>query len=232
MAGMMGALIGASIFLLLASLTSIPVSTTHAIVGGVVGMTMAGVGGECLNWAIDGGLGGIVLSWIVSPVLSGAIAVIGFGLSRTYIINSPNPRFRALILMPVLYFLSTFILVLVTTLKAKAIKKKMDLNAKLACSLAIATAVALFANFVVKPKVQKTFPSEKELKKYTDGTASSGDVELQKPLAKSSEALDSPTKSDIPPPNITKVISSARVAETGDLSDPENTKSIEQLDSV
>jgi phosphate/sulfate permease len=62
MAGMMGALIGASIFLQLASVTSMPVSTTHAIVGGVVGMTMAGAGSTCLNWAIDGGLGGIVLS--------------------------------------------------------------------------------------------------------------------------------------------------------------------------
>jgi len=49
MAGMMGALIGASIFLLLASLTSLPVSTTHAIVGGVVGMTIAGAGWDCLN---------------------------------------------------------------------------------------------------------------------------------------------------------------------------------------
>merc|ERR1719228_392555 len=60
MGGMMGALIGASVFLQLASFTSMPVSTTHAIVGGVVGMTMAGAGGKCLNWAIQGGLGGIV----------------------------------------------------------------------------------------------------------------------------------------------------------------------------
>merc|ERR1719233_2043203 len=116
----MGALIGASIFLLLASLTSMPVSTTHAIVGGVVGMTMAGAGGECLNWEIDGGLGGIVLSWVISPVLSGLIAVIGFALSRTFIIRSSSPRFRALALMPILFAGTTFILVLVTTLKAKA----------------------------------------------------------------------------------------------------------------
>merc|ERR1719474_2537486 len=78
MGGMMGALIGASVFLQLASFTSMPVSTTHAIVGGVVGMTMAGAGGKCLNWAIQGGLGGIVLSWVISPVLSGLIAVVGF----------------------------------------------------------------------------------------------------------------------------------------------------------
>jgi len=229
MAGMMGALIGASIFLLLASLTSVPVSTTHAIVGGVVGMTMTGVGGECLNWSIDGGLGGIVLSWIISPVLSGAIAAIGFGLSRTFILNAPNPRFRALILMPVLYFLSTFLLVLVTTLKAKTIKKKMDLNTKLACSLAIATAVALFANFIVKPKVRKTFPSKKEyVKKYKEATASSGDVELQKPKAD----LDSPSQADGSTDKNTELIFIDKVVVTADLPDPKNTKSIEQLDAV
>lgn len=186
MAGMMGALIGASIFLLLASLTSIPVSTTHAIVGGVVGMTMTGVGGSCLNWDIDGGLGGIVLSWVVSPVLSGMIAAIGFALSRRFVINSQNPRFRALVLMPILYFLSTFILIMVTTLKAKAIKKKLVLNEKLLLSFASAVCVGLFANFVVKPSVIKSFPSELEnIKRFVKQTAKetpkseAGDVEMQ-----------------------------------------------------
>merc|ERR550534_2687883 len=159
MSGMMGALIGASIFLLLASLTSMPVSTTHAIVGGVVGMTMAGAGAECLNWEIDGGLGGIVLSWVISPVLSGLIAVVGFGLSRTFIIRGRNPRFRALVLMPVLFSATTWILVLVTTLKAKAIKKKLTMNEKYIIASCAAAAMGLFAFFTVTPHVKKTFPS-------------------------------------------------------------------------
>merc|ERR1719461_2570611 len=50
MGGSLGALVGASMFLLLASGTAVPVSTTHSIVGGVVGMTMAGAGAHCLNW--------------------------------------------------------------------------------------------------------------------------------------------------------------------------------------
>jgi len=159
MAGMMGALIGASIFLLLASLTSLPVSTTHAIVGGVVGMTVAGAGWGCLNWNIDGGLGGILLSWIISPVLSGVIAATAYGLSKKFVMRSSNPLSRALTLMPVLYFASTFILVLVTTLKAKAIKKELDLLTKLIISFASAILVGLFATFVVKPQVKKSFPT-------------------------------------------------------------------------
>lgn len=159
MSGMMGALIGASFFLIIASTTSLPVSTTHAIVGGVVGMTVGGAGGNCLNWAINGGLGGIVLSWVISPVLSGLIAVVFYALSRRFIIKRNNPQYLALALMPVLFSLSTFILVLVTMLKAKAIKKMIDINTKLIISSVCAALVGLFAHFLVRPEVEKTFPS-------------------------------------------------------------------------
>jgi len=176
MAGMMGALIGASIFLQLASLTSLPVSTTHAIVGGVVGMTMAGAGADCLNWEIDGGLGGIVLSWVISPVFSGAISVLGFALSRRFIINGGNARDRALLLMPILFFVSSFILLLVTTLKAKAIKNELSLHTKLIVSALFGVSVGLVAFFVVRPRVKKTFPSKQ---KEVNGDGDT-DMELQK----------------------------------------------------
>jgi len=177
MAGMMGALIGASVFLLLASLTSMPVSTTHSIVGGVVGMTMAGVGSSCLNWDIQKGLGGIVLSWIISPVLSGAIAAIGFGLSRKFIIEDKNARFRALVLLPIFFSATTFLLVLVTTLKAKAIKKEIDLETKYILSTASAVATGLFAQFIVVPHIKRTFPSVTGSSKTKDVT---GNIEMPK----------------------------------------------------
>jgi len=180
MAGMMGALIGASIFLQLASLTSMPVSTTHAIVGGVVGMTMAGAGADCLNWEIDGGLGGIVLSWVISPLFSGSVAGFGFALSRRFIINGENARKRALVLMPIFFFATSFILVMVTTLKAKAIKKELDINQKLILSVAVGVSVGLFAFLVVTPHVQKTFPS---LQKTLDADGKT-DVELQKKVSR------------------------------------------------
>jgi len=185
MGGMMGALIGASVFLQLASFTSMPVSTTHAIVGGVVGMTMAGAGGKCLNWAIQGGLGGIVLSWVISPVLSGLIAVVGFALSRKFIIQGENPRFRALVLLPILFSLSTFILVLVTTLKAKAVKKKLELNEKYIIAASAAIAVGLFAQFTVAPQVKKTFPS------IAGNGKSSTSLEMQKKV-EAGENIETP----------------------------------------
>jgi len=75
-----GALVGASILLLIASRYAVPLSTTHAIVGGVVGMTIAMSGSKCLTWkhpekGVKKGLAGIVLSWVISPVVAGIIAV-------------------------------------------------------------------------------------------------------------------------------------------------------------
>jgi len=129
-----------------------------------------------LNWEIDGGLGGIVLSWVISPLLSGSVAALGFALSRRFIINGENPRKRALVLMPIFYGATTWIMGMVTTLKAKAIKKELDLNQKLILSSAVGVSVGLFALLVVRPHVQKTFPSfQKTLD--ADGTT---DVELQK----------------------------------------------------
>ena len=73
--GMLGALIGAACFLLLATFVKMPVSTSHAIVGGVVGMTLVGTSADCLNWSFDGGLSSVIASWVLSPALAGVFGV-------------------------------------------------------------------------------------------------------------------------------------------------------------
>jgi len=221
MAGMMGALIGASVFLLLASLTSMPVSTTHSIVGGVVGMTMAGAGSSCLNWDIDGGLGGILLSWIISPVFSGAIAVVGFALSRKFIIESQHARFRALVLLPIFFSATTFLLVLVTTLKAKAVKKKLGLQSKLILSAVSAIATGLFAFLVVTPHIKRTFPSE---------TGSDQNKKVTS-LEMSKKEESDPTKAtDSPEGSVMVLEFEAGLAETEKKQTP--AKNMQQLDAI
>lgn len=141
MGGSLGALIGASVFLLIASATALPVSTTHAIVGGVVGMTLAGAGSGCLNWEIEGGLGGIALSWVISPVLSGIIASFGYYFCKRFVIKSANPVKRTRQFMPLMYAFSVFCLSMMLQLKAKALKKELTLTWKFIIS-GIASGVA------------------------------------------------------------------------------------------
>ena len=69
--GMLASLLAAATWLLIASRNGWPVSTTHTIVGAVVGFAMAGIGIDAVNW---GKISQIVASWVVSPLLGGTVA--------------------------------------------------------------------------------------------------------------------------------------------------------------
>ena len=93
--GMLCALLAAALFLLLATFAAMPVSTTHAIIAGVVGMTMVGSaemdGVACLNWAWSGGLTSIVASWAISPLFSGAVAFAIFRATKFAALDAARP---------------------------------------------------------------------------------------------------------------------------------------------
>ncbi len=72
-AGMACALLSGMLFMLSATFFGMPVSTTHAIVGAVLGMTVVGAGTACVSWGYPGLLT-IVASWFVSPLLAGILS--------------------------------------------------------------------------------------------------------------------------------------------------------------
>ena len=112
--GMLAALLAAAIWLMVASWRGWPVSTTHSIVGAVVGFAIAGIGIEAVNW---GKIWQIVASWVVSPVLGGTIAFILMISIRRLILNAENPFLNAKKWGPVYVFLVGFIIALVTLFK-------------------------------------------------------------------------------------------------------------------
>ncbi len=80
---MMAALLAAALWLNLATYFKAPVSTTHAIVGGVMGAGIAAAGFSIVSW---GTMGKIVASWVISPVLGGVIAAVFlFSIKRTMV---------------------------------------------------------------------------------------------------------------------------------------------------
>ena len=86
--GMMGSLLATGILLQLASYFGLPISTTHAIVGAVIGFGAMIGGLHAIHW---GEVGWIVLSWILSPVLSGIVAYLIFLLIQKKILFALNP---------------------------------------------------------------------------------------------------------------------------------------------
>jgi PiT family inorganic phosphate transporter len=83
MIGMFASLLAAGLWVLVATLTSLPVSSTHSIVGAITGFGLVAGGPDVVNWLK---MGGIVLSWIISPFFAAAIAYFIFTHIRRYIL--------------------------------------------------------------------------------------------------------------------------------------------------
>jgi PiT family inorganic phosphate transporter len=112
--GMLAALLAAAIWLMVASTRGWPVSTTHSIVGAIVGFAVAGIGMDAVAW---GKIGQIAASWVVSPLLGGVIALLLMLSIRKFILNTDDPFSKAKTLGPVYVFLVGFIVALVTLFK-------------------------------------------------------------------------------------------------------------------
>ena len=83
--GMIAALLAAATWLLVASILGWPVSTTHSIVGAIIGFAAIGVSPDTVAW---GKVFGIVGSWIVTPLISGVIAFIIFNSAKYFGCNT------------------------------------------------------------------------------------------------------------------------------------------------
>ena len=112
--GMLASLLAAGVWLLIASKNGWPVSTTHSIVGAIVGFAMVGIGMEAVHWDK---VGFIVASWVVSPVLAGLISFMLFRSVLTLILDTENPFDNAKRYVPYYMFLVGFIISLVTLVK-------------------------------------------------------------------------------------------------------------------
>jgi len=112
--GMLAALLAAAVWLMIASSRGWPVSTTHSIVGAVVGFAIAAIGLEAVEW---GKISQIVASWVVSPLLGGAISFVLMLSIRRFILNASHPFEAAQRWGPVYVFLVGFIISLVTIFK-------------------------------------------------------------------------------------------------------------------
>jgi PiT family inorganic phosphate transporter len=135
--GMLASLLAAAVWLVVASYFGWPVSTTHSIVGAIVGFAIVGVGIAAVQW---GKVGSIVASWVVSPLLAGSLA---FGLFRSVqrlIFDAEDPFRAAKRFVPMYIFLVGFIIALVTLLKGL---KHVGLELSLGESYFLAAAVGL-----------------------------------------------------------------------------------------
>lgn len=151
--GMLSGLIGAAIWVHLATVFGLPVSTTHSIVGSVIGIGLVSFGFGGVQW---GPLVGIVGSWIVSPLLGGLLAFLTFYMIRRLIMRSENPVAATKRHAPTMAGITVAVMVL--SFIYKTLKNKVSVP-PLPLALGLAALAGVIAGVVVYFIIRDTRPA-------------------------------------------------------------------------
>jgi PiT family inorganic phosphate transporter len=157
--GMLASLLAAGTWLFIASKNGWPVSTTHSIVGAIVGFAAVGIGIDAVQWEQ---VATIVVSWIVSPLTAGLIAFLIYLSVQRLILTQEDPLTQAKRYVPVYIFFAGFTITLVTLLKGL---KHVGLDLSLTNSYLLATGIAALIAIVGFIFIQRIEPDPKAEKK-------------------------------------------------------------------
>ena len=140
--GMLAALLAAAVWLMIATTRGWPVSTTHSIVGAIIGFAVAGIGIDAVAW---GKVSQIAASWVVSPLIGGVIAFVLMLSIRRLILDTENPFLSAKRWGPAYVFLVGFIISLVTLFKGL---KHLNIELSVGMSFLVAALFGLALAFI------------------------------------------------------------------------------------
>jgi PiT family inorganic phosphate transporter len=146
--GMLASLLAAATWLAIASARGWPVSTTHSIVGAIVGFSAVGISVDAVAW---GKVGTIAASWVVSPLLSGTIAFLLFVSVKRLILDHEDTFARAKKYVPYYMWLVGFMISMVTLLKGlKHIGVEVDLGmgSKFTNAMVLSAMIGIFVSLM------------------------------------------------------------------------------------
>jgi PiT family inorganic phosphate transporter len=155
--GMMASLLAAGTWLMIASIYGWPVSTTHSIVGAIVGFASVGISVDAVKW---GAVAEIVSSWVVSPVLAGTMAFIISLSIRRFIFGAPDAFIAAKRYLPIYLFFVGYMISMVTLTKGL---KHIGLEISFVESLfysAVVAAVIMLLGFVGLSRIKRVTRSD------------------------------------------------------------------------
>jgi len=116
--GFVAAMMAAAVWLTVATRMGLPVSTTHSIIGGIIGVGLileVQFGEALIDWSV---VRKVVMSWVASPLIGGILAFLSFAIVRATILDAENPTERARTLAPILALPTFFVLGLALLFKA------------------------------------------------------------------------------------------------------------------
>ena len=145
---MMAALLAGAFWIHLATMMGAPVSTTHSIVGGVMGAGIAAAGFGAVNWPV---MGAIAASWVVSPLLGGLIAALFLAILNNRILYRADKLAAARTWVPVM--IGVMGGVFATYMALKGLKALVHLS--LGESLLVGVAVAVPLTLLMRPVIRR-----------------------------------------------------------------------------
>ncbi len=117
--GFIAAMMAAATWLTVATRLGLPVSTTHSIIGGIIGigliLEVKYEMDDLINWGV---VLKVVISWVVSPLVGGLLAFFSYYIIKRTIMDAENPEEKAIIIAPILAFPTFFVLGLALQFKA------------------------------------------------------------------------------------------------------------------
>lgn len=170
MLGMLCADLASAIWLTVATYLRWPVSTTHSIIGAIIGFALAYGGADAINWDKTGF---IVLSWVVSPLVAGIFSLSFFTLIKKFVFETVNPLQRTEKIFPILTFITFFINSLFIIYKGSPALDidEMPIENCIGISLGIGVFTGCISQFIYLP-----FAKRRELMRNNSGPV---EIEMQ-----------------------------------------------------
>ncbi|MEC9311066.1 MAG: inorganic phosphate transporter, partial [Pseudomonadota bacterium] len=145
---MMAALVSSALWVNLATWIGAPVSTTHSVVGGVMGAGIAAAGMSAVNWAT---MGKIAASWVISPVLGGVIAALFLAVIKAKVIYQDDKIAAARRWVPILVAIMAG--AFAAYLALKGLKRIIKIDLEIALLIGLGFAVASY--LITKPLIAR-----------------------------------------------------------------------------
>ncbi|EXJ74637.1 phosphate-repressible phosphate permease [Cladophialophora psammophila CBS 110553] len=170
MLGMACAVVASSTYLTVATKLGMPVSTTHSIMGGVIGMGIALVGADGVIWwggDVNSGVVQVFLAWVLAPLIAGSFGSIIFLITKFGVMQGRNPLMRALASIPIYFGITSALLTMLIVWKGGSSRISISDSETVGIIIGVGAAVAaIMATFFLPWLYRKLWKNDWELKYY------------------------------------------------------------------
>lgn len=159
MLGMTCALVSSSIYLSFATKFGMPVSTTHSIMGGVIGMGVATVGADKVTWGWSG-VAQVFAAWAIAPGIAACFGAIIFTITKYGVLKRSNPVRAAFVMVPIYFGITSAILTMLIVWKGAQTLPELSTGQILACIFGVGSVIAFLAAFFLLPYLYRVLVKE------------------------------------------------------------------------